>query len=156
MRLVSRRAVGYRNEVAPDSSHHARIELSPLLGWLFRSRPRALAISDAGLVVERRRGTTVVPWTEIESMTGGIMDVVARDSGAATHTSAAYELQLRGGEKISFGARNAASVVAPFAEAIVQRAGLEWVDLVVGGRRLPSVAVSPQAAHRLRANLSGR
>ena len=130
-----------------------RVELSPRLRWLFKSKPRALAVHEHGLVVETGAGTALVPWTEVRSVIGGVVDVTstagARGGGAHTH----YVIAYLGGGELTLRAGSARPDYRRLVELIVEKANLEWFQGSLGGRALPPMAVKPEAAKNLRASL---
>jgi hypothetical protein len=130
-----------------------RSTLSPFWGWLFTSKPQAITIRDEGLVVERGTGTTLIAWDEIESLIADTYETMMKESGRIVAKGSVFELRYGGGHWIRLGARDAAAHGPSLAAAIVKRAHLEWVDVALGTRKLPSMALPPADAARLRASL---
>jgi len=130
-----------------------RVELSPRLSWLFRSKPRALAVHERGLVIERGAGTTLVPWTDIQSVVGGMVDVTSTVGArvGAAHTQ--YAIAYLGGGELTLSARAARPDYKRLVDLIVEKANLEWLQGSLGGRALAPMAVKPEAAEALRASL---
>jgi hypothetical protein len=127
-----------------------RIQLSPLLGWLFRSRVRALVARDDGLTVERGSGTTEIAWATIESLAAGVMEVRQQGSGRPMSSRGYFSLHYDGGKQLSLPSAAARRLDRRIIDLIVERAGLEWVQPRAQGRLLPPIAVLPEVAARFR------
>ncbi len=130
-----------------------RVALSPLFGWLFKSRVRAIVVHEHGLVVQRGSGGTFVEWTRIERiLSGGLepptksgTDLEVEDlTEIERATDDFYELEIVGGDRIRLDGGGARRI----AHTIADRAGLEWFELE--SKRLPPMAVRPSVAASLR------
>jgi hypothetical protein len=109
-----------------------RVELHPRLGWLRRWRPRAVAADAGGLAIERAGGAERVGWDEIDAVVDG--DVVLIEARGRV---VARVPDVDGAERL--------------VAAVVERAGLEWVEPARRRGGLPRMAVRPAVAARLRA-----
>jgi hypothetical protein len=130
-----------------------RVQWSPFLGWLRRSSVRALVVHERGLRVERGNGTTFAPWSEVRSVIAGTADMVLKATGEVRQSLATFELDL-GGERIKMPRALALAAGQRIADAIVARAGLEWFQGEIGGRKTMPLAVPPAQAANLRASFA--
>src|SRR5205085_10060470 len=109
----------------------ARAVLASGIAGLAWWRPRAIAAYPAGLVIERRGGDEELAWDEIDA----VID------------SAPVLVQSRGRVIARLDPDDDGALV--LVDAIVLRAGLEWVERA-RGRKLPRMAVRPAVADSLR------
>jgi len=130
--------VGREGQMTERGPLFTCIDCAPVLDWLLRGRVQSLALHEGGIVVERGRGKDFVPWSSVER-------VIAADAGAA----GLYELGW-GGDTIKLSAETRG--VRDAMQLAASRAGLEWIVMRAGGRRLPPMAIRPQLAANLRAS----
>jgi len=125
-----------------------RAELSPFLGWLFKSKVRALAVHQHGLVVVTGAGTTFVPWANVQSVLAGTAHRTSSTSSSVPG-QAFFEVAYDGGNRVKMPAAAARLSGQRIADLIVKHANLEWLAL---GHQLPPMAVRPDMAANLRAS----
>lgn len=104
-----------------------RVALGPAWMWW---RPRAVRADDDALVIERRRGDERIAWDAIDA----VIDTAP--------------VRIEAGGRVLARLPADDEAVDALVEAIVLRAGLEWVE--ARRRRLPRMAVRPAVAARLR------
>ena len=102
-----------------------RVVMAPRWMWW---RARAIDASDDALVIERRKGDDRIPWAEIDA----VIDV------------APVLIESRGRVIARLPDDDSADALIA---AIVEKAGLEWVDR---SRKMPRMAVRPGVAASLR------